>query len=163
MHSLLLTLLLTSFSNLPEELPYHQLVWSDFLASKPIGKDAIAETRTRLKMDISEEDDKATYSVYAVFLPYESFTATDREDILRHEQTHLNISALIAKECMRAISKYQNKSISYEAKVDRILDHYSKAIDTLNACFDRDTHGGQHPVIEAAWEKQIQSDLNKLQ
>src|ERR1700753_8450 len=108
MYSLLLTLFL--FSNPDAEyMPYHQLQWSDFKASKPIGKDAIAETSAHLIMTTEEVDGKATYKVFMVFVPDESFTATDRPDILRHEQTHVNIFQLYSLKCAQSITKYQGK------------------------------------------------------
>lgn len=158
----LLTVLLFSHGS-SDPIRYRELSWEDFRASKPVGKDAVAETRTQLEIETTELEGKMSYNVYAVFLPDESFTATNRWDILAHENTHFRIAALFGKKCMQAIAPYQNKSSSYEQKVNRILDYYSKEIDAMNEAFDKDSHHGQWEVVEKVWESKIISSLNKLQ
>lgn len=159
--TLIIVLLFSHGSSDP--IRYRELYWEDFRASKPVGKDAVAETSTQLEIETTELEGKMSYNVYAVFLPDESFTATNREDILVHENTHFRIAALFGKKCMQAIAPYQNKLSSYEQKVNRILDYYSKEIDAMNERFDRDSRHSENLVVEARWEKLIQDDLNKLQ
>jgi len=137
------------------QISYRSLNWSDFKG--PITKSVAAETTTQLQLDWEETDGKYTFKVTAWFLPYESFTCTDRQEILDHENLHFSISALKAYQCNKALSKCNNLKEAY-----RIYNRCVDSLEKLQELYDRETKHSQNPTIQKLWEHNILMDLNKL-
>ena len=151
MKAILLILLLF---NLPKEVSYRTLSWNDFQG--PITKSVAAETTTQIQLDWEETDGKYTFKVTAWFLPYESFTCTDRQEILDHENLHFSIAALKAHQCNQALSKCNNLKEAY-----KIYNHYVDSLEKLQELYDRETAHSMHPVMQKKWEENIKKDLKK--
>lgn len=141
-----------------QEISYRQLTWEDFRG--PIVKAAAAESTTQLRLDCEEVDGKYTFKITAWFLPYESFTCTDREDVLRHEQGHLDLCQIEALRCSNEISKYQR--VAHKKKVEVIYNRYVSEMHKLQEVYDRDTHHSEYVLVQKKWEENIKKELNKL-
>lgn len=140
------------------------LTWEDFKAPVPNTELNVgARTRTSLEFSSTDSDGIFTCRVEAVFLSSESWVRIKSDANLSHELTHWRICELKAALCNKALDKYQNKRHVSEAAVMKIYKHYQWEIDDLNQQFDHETNHGQNPVTEAAYERHILNDLNKLQ
>lgn len=158
MKLLLLTFIL--FNN-PKEVEYRKLTWNDFKG--PIVNSSTAETTTQLQLDWVVADGKYTFKVTAWFLPYESFTITDRLDVLRHEQGHMDLAQTKALQCMKALVPYKWCSESRKRKAEAIYAHYVKSLNELQALYDKETKHSQNVVIQKKWEANIKEGLRRLE
>lgn len=156
MKTLLLALIL--FNN-PKEIEYRKLDWSDFKG--PVVNSSAAETTTQLQLDWVETDGKYTFKVTAWFLPYESFTTTDRPDVLRHEQGHVDLAQIKAIQCMKALVSYQGCNERRKSKVESIYAHYVKSLNELQVLYDKETKHSQNSVIQKRWESNIEQGLKR--
>lgn len=154
MSSLLLYTLL--FFNNPSEIEYRTLQWSDFRG--PITKSVAAETVTELVLNWEETNGKYTFKVTAYFLPDSSFTTTDRQEILEHENLHFSIAALKAYQCNQALSKCNNLKQAY-----KIYNRHVDSLEKLQQLYDRETAHSINRPIQLLWEKHISNDLRNLQ
>lgn len=107
------------------------------------------------------------FKVQAYFVKDNSWTRTDREDILRHEQLHFDITELYARKIRKGIEADRKKGITnvkiYEKKISSLLDEMHQ--NQLR--YDRETHlmdEDKTKSIQAqkVWIDSIAIELNKL-
>lgn len=146
---------------IPKEVPYRQLVWDDFRG--PINSNHTALTTTVMEIETTDSAGRCYFKVSALFLPNESFTTTDREDILRHEQTHFDICEMLARECTQKLLPYQGCRSSQREKVNTIFERYSRNLTRLQSTYDRDTRHSMNEIVQKIWERNISNDLKKLE
>lgn len=140
---------------LPKEVPYRTLCWDDFRG--PITKSVAAEIVTELELTWEETNGKYTFSVSAYFLPDSSFTTTDRQEILDHENLHFSIAVLKAHQCNQALSKCNNLKEAY-----KIYNHYVDSLEKLQELYDMESAHSINAIVQKKWEENIKNDLNKL-
>lgn len=155
MHSLILSLLL--FTNPPT------LTWEDFKGPVPETELIVAaRTYTALGFESMDSAGIFTCHVAAQFLNNLSWVRYPSEATLRHETVHWAICQLYAAICNKALAKYQNKPLPSMKPVTKVFEHYQRQVDLLNEQFDHETNHGQNAITEAAYERHIFNDLNKL-
>lgn len=158
MKLLLLTFIL--FNN-PKEIGYRTLIWSDFKG--PVTSSSAAVTTTQLQFDWEETDGKYIFKVTAWFLPYESFSVTTIPEVLFHENLHFAITRLKALQCMRALQPYQGCNGTKRKKAEAIYAHYVYSLNQLQQLYDRETNHSLNLVVQGLWEKNIKSQIKKLE
>lgn len=139
-----------------------QLTWGDY-TGKPsqemIGQGVIARTSTFWAITDSTVDGRTWYNLDYQFDPENSWTITDSENTLRHEQTHYLISLLWFQKMQERIYQYQGRQEKYSKQVHKIYDYCWKECRGLQKLFDRDTRHGQNYTVEKIWEQAIRRDV----
>jgi|SRR6185369_2148891 len=151
-------------------LPFiHQLSWSDYKGPQqirwenfkglPKNNGYAASVNTRWILTDSCEDGKCYFKVDCGIDEDSSWTTTNSEIALRHEQTHVNLSYIVCRDFKRVLSKYQGISESKAYKVHNLFNNWWAKERRVNALFDRETKHSVVTVIEKQWEDQINKAL----
>lgn len=139
-----------------------QLTWCDFNAQPDkalVRQGIVARTYTFWTITDSTVDGRTWYNIDCQFDPENSWTITDSENTLRHEQTHYLISVLWFQKMRERIYQYQGSQERYSKQVHKIYDYCWKECKGLQELFDRDTRNGQNYAVEKIWEYNIRIDV----
>lgn len=135
-----------------------QLSWGDFSGQPDktlVSQGIVARTYTFWTITDSTVDGRTWYNIDCQFDKDNSWTVTDSENILRHEQTHYLISVLWFKKMRERIKPYQGLGEKYSKRVHEIYEHCWKECHDMQEIFDRDTKNSQNYVVEKIWEQNI--------
>lgn len=139
-----------------------QLTWGDFNAHPDkalVSQGIVAQTYTFWTITDSTVDGRTWYNVDCQFDKDNSWTVTDSENTLRHEQTHYLISVLWFQKMRERIYQYQGLQEKYSKQTHKIYEYCWKESRKLQELFDRDTRNGQNYAVEKIWEQNIRRDV----
>ena len=150
-HLLAVFFLITSFISKEEKIPWsedYKLTWSDFKAPSSFVGDFVASTSSGIAYSLSYSYDgngeilDSNIFVTCNFYPYKSwYSKEDVSDyILKHEQTHFDISELharifrmriekatfsgdISSELEKLFYKTDDERVAFQKKFDKETDH----------------------------------------
>lgn len=127
------------FALFPKFTAYHQLSWADF-KGKPSGSHA-AMTSCGVYVHTTETDGVVTAQwADAYFVPSESWTRTKSLVALQHEQGHLDIARMFARQVRLGIN------------ADSLMVVYQNT----QLLYDQQTEHGTNVEEQTQWLKQIQ-------
>ncbi|GHC63038.1 DUF922 domain-containing protein [Ulvibacter litoralis] len=142
-----------------------KLTWSDFKAQPSEGADYVASTSSGISFSYSYKllEEKLTYdfTVQSYFYPEESWykEAYVSEYILKHEQTHFDISELHARILRKRISEASfSKAIKKEMKA--IYQKVEGERQTMQNLFDSESEHSKNKEKEYQWEQYVTKQLN---
>lgn len=146
-------------------LPFiHQLSWSDYKGlpdSIAVSHGTIARTFYEWEFIKTEEDGKMYFEVKSRFVPEKSWTTTNSQYTLSHENTHYLISEMWAERCRKRLAKYQGIATGQANKAQKIYDYCWKENDNLQNLFDKETKNSRVWLIEKEWEENILRAMNE--
>lgn len=158
---------LLAFTAVPEDEKIawsadYRLTWDDFKGEAKHGTSYVASTNSGLSFGYSvkiingEATNEFTYNVNSYFYPQLSWFVPERvnDRILRHEQTHFDISELHARKLRKRIAQ-TNFSSNVKDELDALYDQVERERRAMQEAFDFET---DHSVLrqpEEQWEQKI--------
>ncbi len=169
MKAILLTLIMvTFFGTISEEKILWQennkLSWSDFKAKQKPQNDFVATTSSGISFSYSysfkNNKMSSKFSVQSYFYPekswYNPLDATPH--ILKHEQTHFDISELHARILRKKITNFSfTKNIKTE--MDALYQKQEIARRAMQEKFDKETDHSRNKEKEKLWEDYVATQL----
>lgn len=142
---------------------YRELQWSDFKMKPPaeeVAKGWVAHTETKWVLwEIPDYDGNIRLSPEFSFVPEKSWTITNSEFTLAHENTHYNISLLWYRKFEKHLKKHPGSSYRQREKTIIIFNYYWQEQLKLQILFDKETDHSRNKSMELKWEEQILNGL----
>lgn len=146
------------------------LTWSDFRARPHAGLFKAAETVSTVTYLIGCLGPETRFTVLTTFSTMESWVRPDvRADpaasdaMLRHEQTHFDITELFGRELRRALGAEGGLCPHDLARARALFDSLSTASRQLQDRYDRETGHGTLPDRQAEWSQAMVARLASLE
>jgi len=141
--------------------PTKTLTWDAF-KGKPYGKEnVLAVTWWKIDLNIQEENGKCTYEIVPGIDTAKSFTRTNEEWVLIHEQGHANLAVIYANRIQKLIAKYQGTAPSNYKKVERIYDSMCANLRQFQDLYDLRSDHGRSEHMQKKWNQWIDKELSK--
>ncbi len=145
-----------------------KLTWSDFRAKSASGVDYVASTSSGISFSYSYKlvDDRINYKyeVESNFYPEESWYNPQYASsyILKHEQTHFDISELHARLLRKKISE-TNFSKNIKAEIEGIYQKVESLRRNMQNQFDSESEHSKNTEMEYRWEAFIEQQLKEYE
>lgn len=145
-----------------------KLSWEDFQGKPVLSASFVAITNTGISFKYSYSLDQGSvnlkYSVESFFYPERSWFQPNSVSpyILKHEQTHFDISELHARMLRKSISE-KTFSKKVKAKIEPLYQHTEQQRRAMQAKFDTETDHSRNEEKEAQWEKYIAEKLTEYE
>ena len=143
-----------------------QLTWDDF-KGKPGGSGSyVASTNSGISFSysIGTRNGEAffNYTVKSNFYPNQSWYLPEAasEYILKHEQTHFDISELHARKLRERLSKVE-ASKEVKNKLDYIYNEIEKERRAMQSAFDKDSDHSKIREEEYRWRAYVAEELER--
>ncbi|WP_201978251.1 DUF922 domain-containing protein [Hymenobacter rubidus] len=145
-----------------------KLAVADFLGRPGSGDPLASSTSSDIKANAACKDFVFSSTVLATFDPNKSWfrnPKTASEALLRHEQTHFDITEVYARIMRQKMVLFQAKADCL--KLQPAFNNLTKGVydlwDKEQNRYDQETNHGLNAVRQASWEKQTQAKLEQLQ
>lgn len=141
-----------------------KLSWSDFQGKAQPNANFVASTNSGISFHYSfsfkGNDINVEYSVESFFYPEESWFHPEKvsEYILKHEQTHFDISELYARILRKKLSE-RNFSKKVKTEIEAIYRKTEQERRSTQAKFDDETDHSRNVQMEKQWENHIAQQL----
>ena len=143
----------------------YKLKWSDFRGTPDKNSRFKAITTSTLRMTpITYTEEEIQYEMLAVFQKRSSWTKSDAEELLAHEQLHFDISELVMRrmrEKFKAISYTDSEQVNKEIK--KLFAEAEKERRDINDAYDEETEHGVNKQEQLNWQKMIQDELEDME
>ncbi|MCW5520303.1 DUF922 domain-containing protein [Aureitalea sp. L0-47] len=142
------------------------LNWTDFRGSPEGPQDFVASTNSGISLSysIGKQDGRYTfdYSVHSNFYPKDSWYRPESasEYILKHEQTHFDISELHARKLRKALAGLRVTS-SVKSDADEIYRQTERERRDMQQAYDDDSDHSKIRDAEMQWRLFVASELEK--
>lgn len=149
--------------NIPWDID-RPLSWNDFVGVPPSSAPYVATTSSGISFSYSYSfkngSQKFDYTVQSLFYPDKSWFVNDAvsEYILKHEQTHFDISELHAR-MLRKKLKTIEFSDNIKKKVDALYSQIEEDRRQMQQRFDKETNHSKNTIKELEWEKNVVTQL----
>lgn len=150
-----------------EKIPWtetKQLTWDDFRGTPPSGANFVASTNSGMSFSFSysEKNGKRTikHSVICHFYPEQSWFKPDKvsEYILKHEQTHFDISELHARILRKRIAETEFSKDS-KKEIEAVYQKTEQERQNLQDQYDLETDHSKNKEEEYRWRQKIANQL----
>jgi len=172
-----LAILFFAFSSLTpsaseEKIPWsedYQLKWSDFKSPTANGSGFVASTSSGIAYSFSSFGDRSgnmevNVKVICSFYPERSwYSKKDASDyILKHEQTHFDISELHARKFRKKIEE-TSFSDDMNSELEKLFYKFEDERVTFQKKFDKETDHSKINDKELEWEEFVANQLMKYE
>jgi len=169
---LVVIFLVSSFISEEEKIPWsenRQLTWSDFKSPRSNGSGFVASTSSGIAYSFSSFGDSSlnmevNVKVTCNFYPNRSwYSKKDASDyILKHEQTHFDISELHARKFRKKIEE-TNFSEDMNTELEKLFYKFEDERVTFQKKFDKETDHSKINDKELEWEEFVANQLKKYE
>ena len=141
------------------------LTWSDFKGTPNSGENYVASTNSgivfQFKFENNNRKTKATYTIGSYFYPKLSWFRKGlvSERILKHEQTHFDISELFSRKLREKLSHVSADEKDVKKIIEEIYYTNERERQEYQALFDLETDHSQREKEEIVWEQKIAQEL----
>jgi hypothetical protein len=147
-----------------------RLRWSDFASAAPQqAGDEGALTAYSIFYGVRCAGEAFEFRAVAGFLPHESWVRSDvvadravSERMLRHEQTHFDLTEVFARRLRKAFSDLYEPCRRADTDLDGLASQYLRAERTEQQRYDDETHHGLAAAEQATWDRKTAADLASL-
>lgn len=88
-------------------------------------------------------------------------TEESRQNLLHHEQGHVNIQYILLMEADRVL-KNRNYSVkNYKAQISQLANEISNYFDTMQKNYDEETQHGSNHKMQARWDEIISDKMEE--
>lgn len=171
-HLLVVFLLISSFISNEEKIPWsedYQLKWSDFKSPTANGSGFVASTSSGIAYSFSSFGDsngniEVNVKVTCNFYPKRSwYSKKDASDyILKHEQTHFDISELHARKFRKKIEEI-NFSDDMNSELEKLFYKFEDERVAFQKRFDKESDHSKKLEKELEWENYIAQQLKEYE
>ncbi len=153
----------------PEKMEWDEhriLTWNDFQAVPDKSASFVASTNSGISFSYSYTTKNGkidfTYSVASFFYPKKSwFKPTEVDDyILKHEQTHFDISELHARKLRKSIDN-ATFSKNLKTEIESLYNVNEKVRRAMQQKFDKETDHSKKRKEEVRWENYVAQQLRE--
>lgn len=145
-----------------------QLIWEDFQGVPDTGDSFVASTNSGISFSFSYKvkNQKMTmdYEVQCNFYPelswYKAGLVTDY--ILKHEQTHFDISELYARK-LRKVMEETSFSNNPKVEVNKLYQNLENARQQMQIKYDFETDHSKNEPVEIQWRNFIAKELKNYE
>lgn len=166
---ILVLILSVAFVEQPERLVWEEdrlLQWSDFKGKPDYLLDYAATTNSGMShsymIDAYGVLDKSSSTVLAHFYP--SFSWCKPSDttavLLRHEQTHFDITEVYARKLRKLMQEYPF-TVNSQEEVKKVYAKVEEARRATQQLYDRETDHSRKQDQEIVWRERIRDSLEK--
>lgn len=138
---------------------HRKLVWEDFEGRADAAMPNIeALTASTIEVSTSYYDKEVPkFDVYSYFIKSQSWTKTDSEFTLEHEQLHFDITEIHARKIRKAFQELNKRKVRDISKYQDIHARYGKACTAYQNAYDKSVYGND--AAQAEWSKKIADEL----
>lgn len=147
---------------------YSVLKWEDFKANVPKNTEYSANVNTGLsyKWSYSTANGIIDFKYNIEAKLYRNFSWSiyrkDKENVLKHEQLHFDITELFARKFRKALTEYKvGRSIRKD--VTKIYENIEKERDSMQLVYDRETGHSINKSSQSLWETKVSDLLQKYE
>lgn len=146
----------------------HKLTWSDFKGTPEAIGDYVASTSSGMSVSFSFKTQngktEGDVTVICNFYPNRSWFQPGKVTpyILKHEQTHFDISELHARKLRKRISKIE-MDVFAKAKIEQLYHSVEEERKQMQKSFDKETNHSKYKKLEEDWEHFVASELKKYE
>lgn len=166
----LISLLMTSPSETdPEKMPWSEtrkLTWADFQGTPNRSEDFVASTNSGISFSYSISNRDGAYgfhyTVLSNFYPKDSWYRPESasEYILKHEQTHFDISELYARK-LRKILHTITVDSNVKTLVDSLYGEIEQQRRAMQSRYDKESDHSKNTAGEQKWRQFVAEELQK--
>lgn len=141
-----------------------KLTWADFRGPRTKGRSYVASTASGISFSYSHKEVNGVidydYTVTCHFYPNESWYDKTRASayILKHEQTHFDISELHARMLRKRISE-ANFSLNVKVEIRTLYDAAEVDRRVMQNRFDSESDHSKNKEMEYRWETFMEKQL----
>ena len=145
-----------------------KLTWADFKGTPDAGDSFVASTNSGISFSFSYKvkSGKMTmdYDVQCNFYPELSWYKADlvTDYILKHEQTHFDISELYARKLRKAMEE-TSFSNNPKEEVNALYQKNETARQQMQTKFDFETDHSKNEPVEIQWRRFVAKELKKYE
>lgn len=142
------------------------LNWSDFQGQPDGAADYVASTNSGISLSYSIGNKNGTwrfdYNVNSNFYPKQSWYRPEAasEYILKHEQTHFDISELHARKLRKKLSELTVTS-EVKSEADKLYSESEQLRRAMQQDYDNDSDHSKIKAAEFEWREYVASELKK--
>ena len=145
------------------------LTWEDFRATPPTGGEEQAKTVYLLSYESRCRGLDFTVDVTAIMLPLQSWvkpfvqaTVAGSTRVLRHEQTHFNLTEVHARRMRRYFKELYNPCGVPDERLREAVDRFVKEESDAQGQYDQQTQYGRNDLAQGRWDKEVADMLSSL-
>ncbi len=130
-----------------------KLVWADFKAF----------TESNIHTEIAAKNSEATISIKVFFDKNKSWVKeTNNAELLKHEQTHFDITELWARKFRQKLKGKTFSFKSFQNELNNIQASIFKDSKEMQVLYDKETEHSVNTANQQKWNKKIAEDLKNL-
>ena len=162
----------------PHEIPWSAsrlLKWDDFRGTPPGEGAEQARTVYQLSYESRCRGIDFTFSVTAVMLPGQSWVkpqvlttpsssvfGTGSAQVLRHEQTHFNLTETYARRMRKYFRELYNPCGLIDEKLRESVDRFGRQDSEAQKRYDEETGYGMNQPAQDRWDREVAETLKEL-
>lgn len=168
---ILFSLVITTVIAQEEKMKWNEdrlLTWKDFRGTPDKVKDYVASTNSGISLGFASQtsNGNTTYNIEigSYFYPDLSWYRPGNVSayILKHEQTHFDISEIFARKLRKKIADLDQLDPSYKENVTQVYNENEYERRLFQSTFDLETEHSNFPDQEREWEQKIADLLKEL-
>lgn len=145
------------------------LTWEDFRATPPAEGEEQAKTVYLLSYESRCRGLDFTVDVTAIMLPLQSWvkpfvraTVSGSARVLRHEQTHFNLTEVHARRMRRYFKELYNPCGLPDERLREAVDRFVREESDAQGRYDKETQYGRNDVTQGRWDQEVADMLSSL-
>ncbi|MBS1736099.1 MAG: DUF922 domain-containing protein [Bacteroidetes bacterium] len=143
--------------------PGYKLKWEDFQGKPDSNSPYKAISTPAISYNLSVNEKKISYKVSCHFYKIKSWTKSDNQELLMHEQGHFDIAELFARKLRKKFAEYKFSSATISYDFREIYNKVVEEKDKMDSLYDKETNLSRNKQKQIYWNKKISSELKKLE
>lgn len=139
-----------------------KLTWNDFQGAKKFSKfNSVAVTQCEIVItDIKVINGLPSIEIANFFNKNDSWTITNKETDLEHEQLHFDIFELYTRMIRKKFNELNSSGVAQIDEYQKVYDDLIQEAEEMNNKYDNEVYFNLE--MQKEWLKKIKNDLNKL-
>lgn len=141
-----------------------KLTWNDFKGEIPKIKNGAAISGTGVFTNFSYSNRKINIKIIAVFDCNKSWTNTDNNEALIHEQGHFDIAEIYARKLRMELSIIgRTKKEGHIMQINKYINDKEQQRKDYNKLYDKETKHSINKEKQKEWNERIAKELEELE
>ncbi len=143
--------------------PDYKLSWEDFQGRPDSNSEYKAISSPSINFSLSYNKSSFSYNVICSFNKSKSWTLSNSQNLLTHEQGHFDIAEIFARKLRQTFKNYKVNLVTIERDFKKMYDKTISERDSMNALYDKETDFSRNKPKQLYWNKKIIKELKKFQ